>query len=75
MGALLLFMDVMMPALLKQLGEIKDMLVLVLALVFIVWGLVATFADSWKYGAYGPEIFTGGFALLAAGALRMGILK
>ena len=74
-GALLLFMDVMMPALLKQLGEIKDMLVLVLALVFIVWGLVATFADSWKYGAYGPEIFTGGFALLAAGALRMGILK
>ena len=41
----------------------------------IVWGLIATFADSWKYGVYGPEIFTGGFALLAAGALRMGILK
>lgn len=74
-GALLLFMDVIMPALLKQLGEIKDILVLVLALVFIVWGLVATFADTWKYGTYGPEIFTGGFALLAAGALRMGILK
>lgn len=74
-GALLLFMDVMMPALLKQLGEVKDILALVLALVFIVWGLIATFADSWKYGVYGPEIFTGGFALLAAGALRMGILK
>ncbi len=74
-GALLLFMDVIMPALLKQLGEIKDILVLVLALVFIVWGLVATFADTAKYGVYGPEIFTGGFALLAAGALRMGILK
>ncbi len=74
-GALLLFMDVLMPAMLKQLGEIKDMLVLVLALVFIVWGLVATFADTFKYGVYGPEIFTGGFVLLAAGALRMGILK
>ncbi len=74
-GALLLFMDVLMPALLKQLGEIKDILVLVLALVFIVWGLVATFADTSKYGIYGPEIFTGGFALLAAVALRMGILK
>jgi hypothetical protein len=74
-GALLLFMDVMMPALLKQLGEIKDILVLVLALVFIVWGLVATFADTSKFGVYGPEIFTGGFALLAAGGLRMGILK
>lgn len=74
-GALLLFMDVLMPTILKQLGEIKDVLVLVLALVFIIWGLVATFADTWKYGVYGPEVFTGGFALLAAGALRMGILK
>jgi len=74
-GALLLFMDVMMPALLKQLGEVKDILMLVLALVFIVWGLVATFADTSKFGIYGPEIFTGGFTLLAAGALRMGILK
>jgi len=74
-GALLLFVDVIMPALLKQLGEIKDVIVLVLALVFIVWGLIATFADTFKYGVYGPEIFTGGFALLAAGALRMGILK
>jgi nitrate reductase gamma subunit len=66
-GALLLFMDVMMPALLKQLGEVKDILMLVLALVFIVWGLVATFADTSKYGIYGPEIFTGGFTQLAAG--------
>ena len=74
-GALLLFMDVLMPALLKQLGEIKDILVLVLALVFIVWGLVVTFANTANYGTYGPEIFTGGFVLLAAGALRMGILK
>jgi len=74
-GALLLFVDVMMPALLKQLGENKDLLVLVLALVFIVWGLIAAFADTFNYGVYGPEIFTGGFALLAAGALRMGILK
>lgn len=74
-GALMLFMDVIMPALLKQLGEIKDILMLVLALLFIVWGLIATFADTFKYGVYGPEIFTGGFALLAAGALRMGILK
>ncbi len=74
-GALLLFMDVLMPALLKQLGEIKDILVLVLALVFIVWGLIVTFANTANYGTYGPEIFTGGFVLLAAGALRMGILK
>ncbi|HNX47124.1 MAG TPA: hypothetical protein PLC39_06335 [Methanomassiliicoccales archaeon] len=74
-GALLLFVDVLMPALLKQLGEIKDILVLVLALVFIIWGLITVFADTSKYGIYGPDIFTGGFALLAAGALRMGVLK
>lgn len=74
-GALLLFIDVLMPALLKQLGEIKDLVMLVLALVFIIWGLVATFADTVKYGVSGTQVLTGGFALLVAGALRMGVLK
>ncbi|MHC1680719.1 MAG: hypothetical protein AB9860_05670 [Methanomassiliicoccales archaeon] len=74
-GALVLFVEVLMPAMFKQLGEVKDILVLVLALVFIIWGLVATFADTVKYGVSGTSIFVGGFGLLVAAGLRMGILK
>ncbi len=72
---LLMLMDVLMPSLLKGLGEAKDILVLVLALVFVIWGLVANFADTWEYGASGPTILVGGFSLLIASMLRMGILK
>ncbi len=72
---LLMLMDVLMPSLLKGLGEAKDIIVLVLALVFVIWGLVANFADTSDYGVFGSTIFVGGFSLLMAGMLRMGILK
>jgi len=72
---LLMLMDVLMPSLLKGLGEAKDILVLVLALVFVIWGLVANFANTSDYGVSGSTIFVGGFSLLIAGMLRMGILK
>ena len=65
---------VIMPQLLKQLeGEIVDMIMLVFAAILVLWGLVVTFA--WNYGAGGEIVFIGGFGLLMAGLLRMGILK
>jgi len=66
--------SVLMPSLLKQLeGEIMDMLLIAFAAILILWGLVIIF--SWDYGFGGEIVFTGGFGLLMAGALRMGILK
>ncbi len=64
---------VLIPDLAKQMkGEIMDMLLLVFGLVLVIWGLIVNFVG---YGVYGPEVFIGGLGLLAAGALRMGILK
>ncbi|MHC1709409.1 MAG: hypothetical protein AB9819_03260 [Methanomassiliicoccales archaeon] len=64
---------VFIPDLAKQMkGEMMDMLVLVFGLVLVIWGLSVNFAG---YGASGAFVFTGGLGLLAAGALRMGILK
>jgi len=64
---------VLISELAKQIkGEIMDMLVLVFGLVLVIWGLFVNFVG---YGASGAFVFTGGLGLLAAGALRMGVLK
>ncbi|NLX47590.1 MAG: hypothetical protein GXY70_05440 [Euryarchaeota archaeon] len=65
---------VLVPQLLKQLeGEIIDIVMLLFAAVLLLWGLVVIFA--WNYGAGGEFVFVGGFGMLVAGLLRMGILK
>ena len=65
---------VLVPQLLKQLeGEIIDIIMLAFGGILALWGLVVLFA--WNYGAGGEIVFIGGFGLLMAGLLRMGILK
>lgn len=64
---------VIIPDVAKQMkGEIMDMLLLVFGVILVIWGLGVNFVG---YGASGAMVFTGGLGLLAAGALRMGILK
>jgi hypothetical protein len=72
--SIMAFMAVLMPSILKQVeGEVMDMLILVFAAILILWGLIVTF--SWDYGSGGEIVFVGGFGLMLAGLLRMGILK
>jgi len=74
LASLLALGAVLMPSLLKQLeGEGISMILLVFAIILLLWGLVVTF--TWDYGSGGEIVMTGGLGLLAAGALRMGILK
>ncbi|MCG7844460.1 MAG: hypothetical protein MIO90_03410, partial [Methanomassiliicoccales archaeon] len=70
---LLMIMMVIMPSMFKQMAEIMDMMVIVLAAVFILWSLVILFTDD--FGSAGDAIFVGGFGLLMAGLMRMGLLK
>lgn len=74
LGALIALANVIMPALLKQLdGEVMNIMMLVFAAIFILWGLVVTF--TWDFGSLGEFVCVGGIGLLMAGLLRMGILK
>jgi len=74
LAALLALGTVLVPALLKQIdGEMMSIIILVFAAILALWGLVITF--SWDYGSGGEIVLTGGFGLLVAGLLRMGILK
>jgi len=73
-AALLAMGSVLLPALLKQIdGELMSIIILVFAAILALWGLVVTF--SWDYGSGGEIVLTGGFGLMVAGLLRMGILK
>jgi len=64
---------VLIPDITKQMkGEMMDTLLMVFGAILVLWGL---FVNFFGYGASGAIVFTGGLGLLAAGALRMGILK
>ncbi len=72
-GGLLMMAMVVMPELLKPLEQNMDMLVLAFSLVFLLWGLVATFANN--VGFYGGFLFAAGLFGLAGSGLRMGLIK
>ena len=70
---LLMMLVVIMPAPFKGMAQIMDILLLVFAIIFILWGLVSAFADD--YGSDGGMLAAAGVGLLFAGMLRMGLVK
>ncbi|MFA5311824.1 MAG: hypothetical protein WC375_00730 [Methanomassiliicoccales archaeon] len=69
MGMLLL----VMPEVLRDLNQFIDILLLVLGVVFAIWGLAALFGDN--LGFSGGLVTSGGVGLLFAGLMRMGLVK
>ena len=70
---LLLLANVVMPYLLRSMDQMMDMVIAALSLVFLIWGLIAVFAND--VGFFGGFLFAAGLFGLAGSGLRMGILK
>jgi hypothetical protein len=73
LGGLFIMAMVIMPYMLTPVGQFMNLLVLVFSLVFLLWGLVATFANN--IGLYGGFLVAAGLFGLAGSGLRMGLVK
>ncbi len=70
---------VVMPYLTKGMDDVMGFLMLILSLVFVIYGFVLVFSTSGRssgfLGSGGPELIAAGLAGLTASGLKMGVLK
>lgn len=64
---------IIMPNMIKGIGNMMGFLLLGISALFFIWGMAALFADN--VGWYGAEIVAASFAGLAGAALKMGFVK
>jgi hypothetical protein len=73
LGGLFMMALVIMPELLKPVKQYTDLGILAFSGIFLLWGLVATFANN--VGYYGGFLLAAGLFSLAGCGLRMGYIK
>ncbi|MBI0583508.1 MAG: zinc ribbon domain-containing protein [Methanomassiliicoccus sp.] len=72
-GGLIFLGKVIVPDMLRPLDQFMDLLILGMSGLFVLWGLVAVFADN--AGWLGGFLVSAGLLGLASAGLKMGILK
>lgn len=65
--------SIILPSLLREVEHFKGFLMLIVSLLFLIWGFAATFADN--VGYYSGVVIGASLAGLAAAGLKLGMLK